>query len=238
MKKLILSAMVGTSMAFILTACVSPKTRQLERHNQALYPTIKAEINPNPTQKYDVIIDATNSIDGLALSELSIEFTSKCRLFLRRIPATVTISEPLYHKMPVAFQQIGKQKYQATIYKDWLIDKDYFNHGQNCGWQTPSIRFAFTPNPNPYALELSDSTDIGRHHETRELLADNEPYQGTFYFNRLKITNPRISNIHNKYWAELSSTDKWYIDEVRPHLGKIYITATPNFNKSDMNKKP
>lgn len=76
-------------LTLTLTACKSPQTIKLERHNQALYETVKAEINPNPTQKYDIIIDASNTLNGLALSNLSVKFTSECQLFLRRIPVTV-----------------------------------------------------------------------------------------------------------------------------------------------------
>ncbi|WP_066802552.1 hypothetical protein [Moraxella oblonga] len=220
-------AIIGIIPTLVLSACVSPKTRQLEQHNQALYDSVKAEVNPNPTQKYDIIIDASDSIEGLELSELSFVFRSECTLFVKRIPAVTHIDEPLFYRSVLPFKQIGKQKYQATVYQDWLIDKDYFNQGKNCGWQTPKVWFTFKSTTNPNAIFYF--ADIGQNHETGN-------YHGIFYFSRLHIANQKNTDIAKT--IDLFPTDKWFGGEHRNHFGKIYITATPNFNKSDMNKKP
>ncbi|WP_066802554.1 hypothetical protein [Moraxella oblonga] len=237
MKKLLLSAVIGTSMAVILTACVSPKTRQLEQHNQALYDSVKAEVNPNPTQKYDIIIDASDSIEGLVLSKLTVHFYSECRLFLKRIPAVTHIDKPLFYRAVLPFKQIGKQKYQATVYQDWLIDKDYFNQGKNCGWETPNVWFTFESTTNPNATMI-DFADIGRDHETGKLLAENTAYQGTFYFSRLFIANANPENRDMVKKIALSPTDKWFGAEHRNHLGRITITAKKQFAKPTTNQTP
>lgn len=220
MKKLMLSAIIGTSMAVILTACVSPKTRQLEQHNQTLYDSVKAEVNPNPTQKYDIIIDASNTLDGLALSNLSVKFTSKCQLFLRRIPVTVDIHQPLTHTIPVQFKQIGTQKYQATVYQDWLIDKDYFNQGKNCGWQTPSVYYELRPtfDTAPYKFVIKDYYELSENQKPDSLLGFNPEY--ILYRNQLSV---KLDEKENTIW--LSSSKKTFND-LKPNSGLVRVILT------------
>lgn len=139
-------------MSVGLSACLSYQDKQQINANKEIYKNITPIINPNPIQRYELIINTKNAPSDLTLKNIRVSYMTKCRFYIGKTKGEVggNYDLPKYHHAKLDFKKINAHEYRADVYDDYLLDKDYFNQGKPCGWYKPSISVVLEPTPNIY----------------------------------------------------------------------------------------
>lgn len=202
-------------MGLTLSACISSKDIKEKENNLAIYATIQPEINSNPKQRYELIINTQNAPEDLVLKSVRANYMTKCRFFIakNKHAGGGNYDLPKYHETDIHFTKVGNHQYKADVYDDYLLDKDYFNQGKPCGWHEPAIDVNFEPTPNPHKQVYN--AFFNRHN----LRLNGQ----TYYFNLLHYNKP----IKNPILTPLK--DDVFGGEHLTHLASVDIQMIKKF---------
>lgn len=183
-------------MAGLLSACQSShNTKQIEQ-NKAIYATIQPQINPNPKERYEIIINTKNAPSDLILTRLKASYITQCRFYLGKSAWAVggNYDIPKHQDISLNFKKVGNHEYRADVYDDYFLDKDYFNQGKPCGWKKPWIDAYFEPSPNHH--RQSYHADVGVNISGLPIDAQGN-FHHTYYLSLLNYNQPA-----KKQWLE------------------------------------
>ncbi|MDO4896371.1 MAG: hypothetical protein Q3971_03315 [Moraxella sp.] len=193
-------------MSVGLSACLSASDKKEIRHNQAIYANIQPIVNPNPAQRYELIINTKNAPDDLILKNIRVSYTTKCRFYIGKTKGEVggNYDLPKYHHTELDFKKINAHEYRADVYDDYLLDKDYFNQGKPCGWYKPSVYALFEPTPNTYRQVYLANVGVNISGLAVDELGN---FHYPYYFSLLNYKKPtkKITNAYSHHQSDLNA---------------------------------
>lgn len=122
------------------------------------------------------MIDAPKELQAMMAGAF---YVSDCQLTVNKAAgANTTMS----YILPINFNKIKDNIYQATVYKDALLEN--FPNGATCNWKLFSIEMYFEPTPNIANVRYLASIDLNKENQTAQNIWVVDQYITRYRFNQ------------------------------------------------------
>ena len=141
--------------------------------------TFEIQRNPNPKEAYDFTVTLIDAPKELQATMAGAFYVSDCQLTVNKAAgANTTMS----YILPINFNKIKNNVYQATVYKDALLEK--FPNGSTCNWKLFSVEMYFEPTPNIANVRYLASIDLNKENQTAQNIWVVDQYITRYRFNQ------------------------------------------------------
>ena len=156
-----------TTLLFLTASCTQGNI-MLSGQNTGIWKdadgkTFEIQRNPNPKEAYDFTVTLIDAPKELQATMAGAFYVSDCQLTVNKAAGANTM---MSYILPIHFNKIKDNVYQATVYKDALLEK--FPNGSTCNWKLFSVEMYFEPTPNIANIRYLASIDLNKENQVAE----------------------------------------------------------------------
>lgn len=172
-----------TTLLFLTTSCTQGNT-MISGQNSGIWKdadgkTFEIQRNPNPKEAYDFTVTLIDAPKELQATMAGAFYVSDCQLTVNKAAGANTI---MSYILPINFNKIKDNIYQATVYKDALLEN--FPNGATCNWKLFSVEMYFEPTPNIANVRYLASIDLNKENQTAQNIWVVDQYITRYRFNQ------------------------------------------------------
>lgn len=172
-----------TTLLFLTTSCTQGNT-MISGQNSGIWKdadgkTFEIQRNPNPKEAYDFTVTLIDAPKELQATMAGAFYVSDCQLTVNK---TAGANTTMSYILPINFNKIKDNVYQATVYKDALLEK--FPNGSTCNWKLFSVEMYFEPTPNIANIRYLADIDLNKENQVAENTWLLDSYITRYRFNQ------------------------------------------------------
>lgn len=172
-----------TTLLFLTTSCTQGNI-MISGQNSGIWKdangkTFEIQRNPNQKEAYDFTVTLIDAPKELQATMAGAFYVSDCQLTVNKAAGANTI---MSYILPINFNKIKDNIYQATVYKDALLEN--FPNGATCNWKLFSVEMYFEPTPNIANVRYLASIDLNKENQTAQNIWVVDQYITRYRFNQ------------------------------------------------------
>lgn len=114
--------------------------------------------NPQPKEKLQFTLSFIDAPQNLIPVKMYASYVSDCQILVDKLAGAYALINKTF---PLTFQKVN-DVYQATVYKDLLLNEDMGNTGTICQWQLEGISVNLEPSPNIAMVQYAASLNVSK----------------------------------------------------------------------------